>query len=144
MLGDVIIAARSAYFQTAFLGIGVVPDYGLGYTLPRAVGVPVAKDLILTNRRVTADEALGLGLVSRVVDDAEFAAETLTIATRLAEGPTYAYGLAKELIGRAFGDTVESYLEREAFAQSVCFASDDFKAGVEAFRAKRRPKFTGR
>jgi 2-(1,2-epoxy-1,2-dihydrophenyl)acetyl-CoA isomerase len=144
MLGDIVVAARSASFQTAFLGIGVVPDYGLGYTLPRAVGMPIAKDLILTNRRVGADEALSLGIVSRVYDDAVFDAETQAIAASLADGPTYAYGLAKELVGRAFDDTVESYFEREALAQSVCFASEDFVAGVEAFRGKRRPTFRGR
>ena len=144
MLGDVIVAGQSAYFQTAFLGIAAVPDLGLGYTLPRAIGVPKAKDLILTNRRVTADEALGMGLVSRVFADDQLHREAMLIATKLSEGPSYTMALAKQLIARSFDDTVETYFEREAYAQSVTFASDDFRAGVEAFKAKTKPKFSGR
>jgi 2-(1,2-epoxy-1,2-dihydrophenyl)acetyl-CoA isomerase len=144
MLGDVIVAGQSAFFQSAFLGIAAVPDLGLGYTLTRAVGVPRAKDLMLTNRRINADEALAMGVVSRIFPDDQLQREALEIATRLSEGPSYSITLAKQLVGRSFDDTVETYFEREAYAQSVTFASEDFHAGVEAFKAKRKPKFSGR
>ncbi len=141
LLGDIILAADDAYFQAGFTGVGVVPDYGLGLTLPRAVGVPRAKDMLLTNRKVEAAEAFAMGLVTRLVPASELRDAALKQAERLAGGPSYAFGATKGLINRGFEDSIEAFLEREAFAQGVAFESDDRAAGVDAFLNKKRPVF---
>ncbi|WP_211109839.1 enoyl-CoA hydratase/isomerase family protein [Azospirillum oleiclasticum] len=143
LLADIVVASRQARFQAAFPRLGAVPDLGLAYTLPRAVGHPVANDLLLTNRTLTAEEALALGLVSRVFDADSFDRSVLEIAGQLAKGPTRALGLTKRLLAQGMTGSLHSLLEIEAATQALAFATDDFSAGVAAFKERRQPRFTG-
>ncbi len=114
MLGDIVIAGHAAQFTLAYTGIGLTPDGGASWLLPRLVGLRKAQEMILMNTRLGADDALAAGLVTRVVPDAELAAEALRIAKALAAGPTRAFGRTRELLLASYGETFEGHLEREA------------------------------
>jgi 2-(1,2-epoxy-1,2-dihydrophenyl)acetyl-CoA isomerase len=144
LMGDLIIASRTAYFTTAFTRLGVVPDLGLIATLPRAIGMARAKDMLLTSRKVPAEEAWQMGLVARLVEPAELMPKALEAAHALANSPTVTLGLIKRLLLRAYEGSLDEYLEAESFAQAVAMSTDDFREGVAAFREKRKPKFQGR
>lgn len=144
LMGDIIIASRDAYFTTAFAKLGVVPDLGLIATLPRAVGMARARDMLLTSRKVPAEEALQMGLVARVTEPADLMPAALEAAQALARGPTVTLGLIKRLLQRAYDHSLDEYLEAEGFAQAVAMTTEDFEEGVAAFKAKRKPKFKGR
>lgn len=144
LMGDIILASRESYFTTAFTRLGACPDLGLIATLPRAIGMVRARDLLLTSRKVEAEEAWRMGLVSRVVEPASLMATALEVATELARGPTVTFGLIKQLLLRAYEPSIDNFLEAEAFGQAMAQSSDDFVAGAEAFLAKRKPVFQGR
>ncbi len=144
LMGDVILAADDAYFLPGFTGVGVAADLAITMTLPRAVGVPRAKDILLTNRKVGASEALEMGMISRIVPAAKLLDEAMALGERLAAGPTLGLGLTKDLVNQAFELPLDAYLAREVAAQTECFASEDCREGVDAFFAKRRPRFEGR
>jgi 2-(1,2-epoxy-1,2-dihydrophenyl)acetyl-CoA isomerase len=143
LLGDVIIAADNARFQAGFPKVGAVPDFGLPLTLPRIIGMNRAKDMLLTNRAVDAEEALSIGLVSRIVPADRLREEALALAEMLANGPTLAFSLTKTLLRVAQNATTSHYLEIEANAQAVAYASSDFGEGVDAFLNRRPPAFKG-
>jgi 2-(1,2-epoxy-1,2-dihydrophenyl)acetyl-CoA isomerase len=140
---DLRLAAASASLVPAFAGIGLVPDSGLSHTLPRLIGSAAAFDWIVSGRRIAAPEAAAMGLVMRVVEDADLAAATDALATQLAAGPTAAIGLTKELIGRSLESSLDDQLEEEARLQAIAAAGADFAEGVAAFLEKRSPRFTG-
>jgi 2-(1,2-epoxy-1,2-dihydrophenyl)acetyl-CoA isomerase len=140
LMCDVVVAGRGATFRGGFSGIGAAPDLGVAYALPRAVGMVRAKEILLNNRVLTADEALAYGLVGQVVEDGKLMEEALATAQRLASGPM-SIGLAKMLLNRAYDGGLDAFLLREADAQAMAFSSDDFAEGVAAFLAKRRPRF---
>jgi 2-(1,2-epoxy-1,2-dihydrophenyl)acetyl-CoA isomerase len=142
LTGDIVCAAHTARFKAGFPGIGAVPDLAVAYTLPRAVGLKRAADILLTNRDVTAEEALAMGLVSRLFAAEELMAGVLEIAHQLARGPL-SLGLTKRLLQGAFQQPLETFLEAEALAQATAFGSEDFAEGVAAFRGKRKPTFGG-
>jgi 2-(1,2-epoxy-1,2-dihydrophenyl)acetyl-CoA isomerase len=144
LTGDFVIASSEAKFRAGFFGIAAVPDLSLAYTLPRAVGMIRAKEILFSNRDVEADEALRLGLVSRVVAPDALMDEAMKLAAEMANGPTITYGLAKNLLQRAYSLPLEAFLEAEAAAQGAAFGSEDFDEGVGAFREKRKPNFKGR
>jgi 2-(1,2-epoxy-1,2-dihydrophenyl)acetyl-CoA isomerase len=144
LVGDVVCASTKASFRAGFLGIGASPDLGLAYTLPRAIGMARAKDLILTNRDIDIEEALSIGLVARVFEDSALFAKSFEVAKSLAEGPPVAIGLAKRLLRHGADMSLEAFLDAESFAQSVAFTSEDFREGRVAFREKRRPRFAGK
>lgn len=144
LVGDVIFAVPKAKFRPAFLGIGAVPDLGCAYLLPRRIGLGRAREILLTDRTLTAAEAEAIGLVSCVVPQAELMERALETAHRLASGPTVSLGLAKQLLHRAFESTLDEVLKAEALAQAIAFSTRDFREGTAAFREKRPPRFAGR
>jgi 2-(1,2-epoxy-1,2-dihydrophenyl)acetyl-CoA isomerase len=141
---DLRIAAVGARFTTAFTGIGLTPDSGLSASLARAVGVARASELIMLATPFTAEEALSWGLVGRVVPGGELAAAAEEVAARLAAGPTQAYATAKRAIRQAWAASWPDVLAAEARDQAALGATADHRGSVDAFLAKRPPKFTGR
>jgi len=140
---DLRLAAASASLVPAFGRIGLVPDSGLSHTLPRLIGSAAAFDWMVSGRSIAAPEAAALGLVTRVVEDADLAAETDALAAELAAGPTAAIGLTKQLIGSSLESSLDDQLDEEARLQAIAAAGDDFAEGVAAFLEKRPPRFTG-
>ena len=141
---DLRIASSGATFVSAFSAIGLVPDSGTFYHLPRLVGWAKAMELMLTSERVDADEALRLGLVNRVLPAEAFESGVRELAERLASGPTLAYGLIKRGLNRSLSADLDTVLEMEAQYQAVAGQSYDFREGVTAFLEKRKPRFEGR
>ena len=141
---DVRLASDAATFLQAFVKIGLIPDSGGTWLLPRAVGYGRALELSITGRRVEADEAARIGLVHRVVPARSFDDELGGLAASFAEAPTRAIGATKRLLSAAEGSTLAETLEREAVAQAEMAASPDFAEGVQAFLDKRPARFTGR
>jgi 2-(1,2-epoxy-1,2-dihydrophenyl)acetyl-CoA isomerase len=143
MACDVRLAAESASFVPAFIGIGLVPDSGLSHTLPALLGPAAAFEWLVGNRKMPAAEAAERGLVSRTVADDDLAAAAAALAAELAAQPTVAVGLTKTLIARAGEVTLDEQLELEAQLQAVAAGTRDFTEGVTAFLEKRRPGFSG-
>lgn len=141
---DLRVAAASATFSMAFAGVGLSADTGASYLLPRYVGYGRASAMMLLGESVAAAEALRIGLVDRVVDDADLAGTVEALADRLAAGPTRAYGWIKASLQHGTSADLASTLEFEDRAQAACFASDDHQEAVSAFVQKRSPRFTGR
>jgi 2-(1,2-epoxy-1,2-dihydrophenyl)acetyl-CoA isomerase len=141
---DLRIAADTARFLEAFARVGLVPDGGGTYFLPRLVGMARAMEMVLLADIVDAQEALRIGLVNRVVPADQLANETLKLAERLAQGPTVAYGLAKTGLYQGLGMSLEDVLNMEARNQAIAARSPDRAEGVAAFLEKRPPRFTGR
>jgi 2-(1,2-epoxy-1,2-dihydrophenyl)acetyl-CoA isomerase len=141
---DIVVAARSAYLQEAFARIGLIPDAGGTWILPRLVGPKQALALMLSAEAVSAEEAQRMGLVYKVFDDAFFAVDVAAFAARLAEGPGLAYRLTKQAVAQSLSNDLEAQLSLEARLQTEAGSSDDFMEGVAAFREKRAPRFVGR
>jgi 2-(1,2-epoxy-1,2-dihydrophenyl)acetyl-CoA isomerase len=141
---DLRIAADTARFLEAFARVGLVPDGGGTYFLPRLVGTAKAMELILLADIIDAQEALRIGLVNRVVPGDQLEQETLKLAERLAQGPTVAYGLAKTGLYQGLGMSLEDVLNMEARNQAMAVRTADRAEGVAAFLEKRPPRFTGR
>jgi 2-(1,2-epoxy-1,2-dihydrophenyl)acetyl-CoA isomerase len=144
MACDFAVAADTAHFTTAYSKIGLSPDGGSTYFLPRVVGMKKAAELIMLSDTVNAEAALEMGLVNRVVPLDQLEAETQKLATRLANGATLAFAGAKRLITASTSNNLETQLaaERESFA--TCAATSDFREGVTAFVEKRKPVFSGK
>ncbi len=141
---DVIYAAEGAVMSFAFARLGLVPDTGAFFLLPRRVGVARAKELVFTARRFSAAEAKDYGIVSEVLPDAELMPAATAFARQLASGPTVALGLAKRLLDQSLLVSPEDMAELEAFAQSVAQSTSDHAEGLAAFAERRDPRFTGR
>ncbi len=142
--GDLVVAAESARFTMAYAKIAATPDGSSTYFLPRLVGIRRAMELYLTNRVLSAREALDWGLVTRVVADAEFRGAVEALAHELAQGPTRAFGGAKRLFHQSTWESLETQMELEAQAIAASGHTEDFAAGVTAFAAKQSPSFKGR
>lgn len=141
--GDIVIAARSAHFSMAYTAIGLTPDGGTSAMLPRLIGLRRAQEMALTNRRVSAEEAVAIGMVTRLIDDADLQDEARAVATTLAQGPTRAFGTVKRLLAAGYHEPLTAHLWSEARAISSSSATNDGKEGVAAFFAKRKPDFSG-
>jgi 2-(1,2-epoxy-1,2-dihydrophenyl)acetyl-CoA isomerase len=141
---DLRLASTAASFTLAFNGIGLVPDAGATWHLPRIAGLGRALELAMLGDRLGADDALRLGLVSRVWPAEEFAARAEDEVARLAAGPTTAFALTKRLLRAAEGGTLDDALAAEAEAQAAAGATADHQEGLAAFLARRAPAFPGR
>jgi 2-(1,2-epoxy-1,2-dihydrophenyl)acetyl-CoA isomerase len=144
LLGDMILCARSAYFLQAFRRIGLVPDCGSTWLLPRLVGKARAIELSLMGERLPAEKALEWGLVNRVHDDAALMDEAMKLAHELANGPTIALSLIRKLYWDSPENSFEEQLNLEFESQRIAGAAEDFKEGVTAFLEKRPAKFKGK
>lgn len=140
---DVMLVAASARFTMAYTRLGFAPDGGSTFALARLVGLRRAQELMLTNRVLAAAEALEWGLATRVVPDAELAAEAEKTARQLAAGPTRAFGAVKRLLLASATTTLETQMEHETREIVLTGRSADGQEGVAAFAAKRPPRFTG-
>ncbi|MES9538272.1 enoyl-CoA hydratase-related protein [Actinomadura sp. NPDC000600] len=141
---DLVVASDKARFATAFTGIGLAPDSGMSWTLQRLVGRAKAAELLLLGEPVKAQEALEMGLVTRVVPADELAPASVELARRLASGPTVAYGAVKAALDHAATHDLASALEREAELQDECEKTSDHHNATEAFLKKQQPVFEGR
>jgi enoyl-CoA hydratase len=144
MACDLIVASESAQFGQPETGLGIIPGAGGTQRLTRAVGKALAMDVILSGRRLSADEALAAGLVARVVPNEAWLEEAKGLAREIAEKGPVGTRLAKESVDRAFETTLTAGLEAERRALYLAFASEDAKEGLTAFTEKRKPEFKGR
>lgn len=142
--GDVVMASEDAAFTCAYTNAGITPDGSSTYFLAKHVGLLRAKELVLTNRRLSAQEALDWGLVTRVLPGDQLLGEARALAAQLAAGPTKAYGGAKRLLLSAYSGTLETQLEDESASITKQVKDHDGREGIEAFAARRKPAFKGR
>jgi 2-(1,2-epoxy-1,2-dihydrophenyl)acetyl-CoA isomerase len=144
LAADIVIAARSAYFLQAFVNVGLVPDAGATWLLPRLAGRARAMEMMMLGERVPAEQAQAWGMIARVVEDEELQEEAVALATRLAQGPTIALGLVRRLAREAQSLTLTEALAAERVAQRDAGRTEDFGSAVMAFVQKRQPRFEGR
>ena len=144
LAADIRLAADNASFMLAFSRIGLIPDSGVNWLLPRLVGYARAYEMAITADRVPAAQALEWGLVNRVVPAAQLPEITAAWARRLADGPTLAYGFTKRAMSRGWDMTLNEALEYEAYLQEVAGRSADNREGIAAFLEKREARFSGR
>ena len=144
LAADVVIATESAYFLQAFARIGLMPDAGGTYFMPRLMGMAKAMGASLFADKISAKQADEWGLIWAAIPDAEFAAHWRARAESLAQGPTLAYGAIKDAVRGSFDATLDAQLTTEAKLQGACGKSRDFKEGVMAFLEKRPANFEGR
>jgi enoyl-CoA hydratase/carnithine racemase len=142
LLADMIVASESARFCMSFAKVGLVPDSGSLYTLPRVVGVQRAKELMLSGRELDAETARSYGIVMDVVGTGEALARALEIARALASASPAATAMAKTALNNSLSSDLRSMVEFEAAAQGVAFSTDYHRSAVENFLAKRPPAFT--
>ncbi|EIT85819.1 enoyl-CoA hydratase/isomerase [Fictibacillus macauensis ZFHKF-1] len=141
---DFRLASSQASFIEAFIHVGLVPDSGNLYFLPRLVGHAKAMELAVLGEKVRADEAAALGLVTNVIEDEIFVSQVEAFAVRLASMPTKAIGLIKRYMHKSWDSDLTEVLEDEAIAQSTAGQTYDHKEGVSAFMEKRKPSFIGK
>jgi 2-(1,2-epoxy-1,2-dihydrophenyl)acetyl-CoA isomerase len=141
---DILLMARSAYLQEAFARIGLVPDAGGTWLLPRIVGLRRALAMCLTAEQVPADECQRIGIAYKVFDDATFRADVAKAAALLAMGPTLAYRLMKQALNASFTNDLNAQLDLERDLQREAGQSQDFREGVKSFLEKRMPRYQGK
>ncbi|MGZ5377954.1 MAG: enoyl-CoA hydratase-related protein [Mycobacterium sp.] len=141
---DLVVAARSAYFQLAFSRVGLMLDGGASALLPRAIGRARAARMAMTAEKVFAPTAFDWGMISHVVDDDAYQAELAALTSTLAEGPTQSYGWIKKALAAATLSDLEAVQAAEEEGQRILVTSDDFTEGVRAFRDRRNPEFRGK
>jgi len=141
---DVVIAAKSASFIQAFCRIGLIPDSGGTYFLPRLVGSARAMGLALTGDKLGAEDAAQWGLIWKCVEDSELAPTVEALLAQFAQAPTRALAAIKRALYGSAHATLEAQLDHERDVQRELGMSDDYREGVAAFIAKRPPQFTGR
>jgi 2-(1,2-epoxy-1,2-dihydrophenyl)acetyl-CoA isomerase len=140
---DIVVAAQSAKFRVAYTRIGLTPDGSLSYFLPRIVGLKRALELTLTNRILSAQEALDWGIVTKVVPDQELMTEAFVFAKELAAGAPKALGASKRLLHGGWTETLETQMEHESQIIASMARLSDSHEGIRAFLEKRTPKFKG-
>lgn len=140
---DVIVASEEATLIEVFINIGLVPDSGSSYFLPRTVGMNKAFELCSMGNRVKAAEAVSIGLINKAVPAAELDAAVKFYTDYFAKAPTKSIGLIKKMLNKSATSTLEEMLEYEAYCQEIAGTSNDYKEGVTAFLEKRKPDFKG-
>lgn len=141
---DLVLAAEDASFNEAFVRIGLSPDCGGTFFLPRAVGEKIAAEMLMTGMTVSAQRAAEIGMINRVVPTAELMNEAAKLAASLAAGPTGSIGRIKRMLNATFSNDLTAQLSLEADCQVESGRSPDFQEGVTAFFEKRPPKFSGK
>ena len=141
---DLVIAAENASFNEAFVRIGLSPDCGGGFFLPRAIGEKLAAELFMTGENVSAERAAQFGMINKVVPADDLMTEAMTMADKLAAAPTGSIGRIKRMLNASFANDLRHQLELEHECQIESGRSEDFKEGVAAFFEKRPPNFTSR
>jgi 2-(1,2-epoxy-1,2-dihydrophenyl)acetyl-CoA isomerase len=144
LAGDIILASDQARFIQSFVRIGLVPDWGGMYFLPRLVGMAKAKELMFTGESIDAKEAERIGLVSKVISMEEFEATVNSLAKKLAAGPPRSLSLIKKILNWGQPSDLKTVMELEYLAQGICRETEDHKEGLKAFKEKREPNFTGK
>jgi 2-(1,2-epoxy-1,2-dihydrophenyl)acetyl-CoA isomerase len=144
LAADIVIAARSAYFLQAFVNIGLIPDAGATWLLPRLAGRARAMEMMLLGERIPAERAAEWGMISRVVDDEDLESQAVLLATNLAQGPTVALGLIRQLARNAEQLPLTDALAAERVAQKTAGESADFNGAVISFLQKQQPRFEGK
>ena len=143
LMGDMVLASKSAFFLQAFRRIGLVPDGGSTWILPRLVGVARAREMSLMGERIKSDKALEWGMVNRVYEDSALMDEAVKLAKDLANGPTVALTLTRHLFWNSLGNSYEDQIDLERQGQKVAGRTKDREEGVLAFVEKRDAKFKG-
>ena len=141
---DIVVAGKSSAFIQAFSKIGLVPDSGGTFFLPRLIGLQRATALMMLGDKISADEAQQMGMIYKVFDDEELEKESWKIAVILSEMPTRGLGLTKKLLNKSLYNSLEEQLKEEGKLQTLAGATSDFKEGVKAFLEKRKAVFTGK
>jgi 2-(1,2-epoxy-1,2-dihydrophenyl)acetyl-CoA isomerase len=141
LLCDLRIASDQAKFILAFARMGLIPDVGLTYLLPRTIGMGKALELFYTAGTVDAREAYQLGLVNKIVPQEKLMEEALSMASRIAKGPQIAFRLIKRAVFREMVSSLQDQIELEGVMQNICFATEEHREGVKAFLEKREPVF---
>jgi 2-(1,2-epoxy-1,2-dihydrophenyl)acetyl-CoA isomerase len=142
--GDLAVASQDAKFTMAYTAAGLSPDGSSTWFLPRIIGMRRTQELMLTNRLLSAEEALAWGLVNELVPAEEVVARAHALATSLAEGPTRSFGVVKQLLAGSLGESLETQMEHEAAGIAGCAMTPDGREGIAAFLEKRAAKFRGR
>jgi 2-(1,2-epoxy-1,2-dihydrophenyl)acetyl-CoA isomerase len=137
-----VITPRTCFVE-AFVRIGLAPDSGSSYFLPRLVGLGRALEIAMTGRDVEAEEAVRIGLANQLAEEDKLLDEAMALAKQLAQGPTVAIGLTKKAIYRGMETTIEEALEYEAVVQEQAGKTKDFLEGIQAFAEKRKPNYRG-
>lgn len=140
---DWVVAKRSSYFVQPFCNLGLIPDAGGSWLLPRLIGEARAKRLAFSGEKLSAEQACDWGLIAEVVDDDDFDAHCGRLLARFCRGATYSFGLSKQAIQAAAGQDMEAHLDLERDLQVLASHSDDFWEGARAFNEKRPPRFSG-
>jgi len=143
LAGDIVVASTNANFIQAFSKIGLVPDSGGTYILPRLVGFQRAMALMLLGDKISATEAQQMGMIYKVYPDEMLETESMKMAIQLAQMPTLAFAYTKELLNKSMNNTLETQLSLEGVLQEKAAATNDFREGVNAFLEKRLPIFKG-
>lgn len=141
---DIIFASEKAKFSEIYTNIGMVPDMGNLWFLPRVVGPYKAKELCFSAEIIDAQEMYRLGIVQRIFPPEELMSKTLEFARKLAHGPTLTYKLIKTFIDRGWGMSLEQFYDLEALALEIVMKSEDFEEGMKAFMEKRQPVYKGK
>ena len=144
LAADLIFAAESAAFSMAYTNVGMIPDLGGTFRLTRLVGPSTAKELILTGDRFTARRALEIGMINRVLPDADLMKSVMEFSEKLAGRAPIALAMAKKSINNSLAADLSTTLDFEAYNQSLCITSEDSSEAVAAMMEKRKPVFTGR
>ena len=141
---DIVVAAKSATFIQAFSKIGLIPDSGGTYFLPRLIGIQKAAALMMTGEAVSAEKAETLGMIYAVYEDSEFETSAMKLAEAISSMPTKGLGYTKKLLSQTFNNSLEEQLSLEAKTQALSASSKDHQEGIKAFMEKRTPQFTGK